>query len=188
LYNRGGYEYTGQSYDSLGSHKDVGAGESGQGPCVACHMGGTANHSWKVATSNGCGACHSNPTAANLAVAKATYDAALDSLRLALEAKGIFYGSAHPNFFTAAYTPAGPNTPFTNWVGVNASWRNVMGAAFNYNLLVNEPGAYAHNKQYALKLIADSCDFLADGGVDGEGIPAAVTTAITSGAFGLIAP
>ena len=189
LYNKGGYEYTGQDYDTLGSHKNVGTGASGsQGPCVACHMGlGTANHTWKVTTSNACGNCHSNPTAANLAVAKASYDAALDSLRLALEAKGIYYDSAHPNFFTAAYDPAGANTPFTNWAGVYglSSWKDVMGAAFNYNLLVNEPGAYAHNKQYALKLIADSCDFLADGAVDGQGIPAAVTTAINSVAFGL---
>ena len=196
VYNKGGYEYAGQDYASLGSHKNVGAGS--QGPCVACHMGiGTANHTWNVANSNTCGNCHSNPTAAKLAEAKAGYDVALDSLRLALEAKGIYYDASHPYFFTApydpnkaVYDPANPtaaNTPFTNWAGVYglSSWKDVMGAAFNYRMLVNDPGAYAHNKQYALKLIADSCDFLADSAVDGQGIPAAVTTAIKSVKFGL---
>jgi hypothetical protein len=201
VYNKGGYEYAGQEYDTLGYHKNVGTGVSGtgsQGPCVACHMGlGTANHTWKVANSNACGNCHSNPTAAKLAQAKANYQAALDSLRLALEAKGIYYDVTHPYFFTApydpnkaVYNPANPtaaNTPFTNWASVYglSSWKDVMGAAFNYRMLVNDPGAYAHNKQYALKLIADTCDFLADSGVDGQGIPAAVTTAINSVAFGL---
>jgi len=196
VYNKGGYEYAGQDYASLGSHKYVGTGS--QGPCVACHMGiGTANHTWNVANSNACGNCHSNPTAAKLAEAKASYQAALDSLRLALQAKGIYYDASHPYFFTApydpnnaVYNPANPtaaNTPFTNWAGVYglSSWKDVMGAAFNYRMLVNDPGAYAHNKQYALKLIADSCDFLADSAVDGQGIPVAVTTAIKSVKFGL---
>jgi predicted CXXCH cytochrome family protein len=74
---------------------------------------------------------------------------------------------------------------FTNWAGVYglAKWRDVMGAAFNYNLLEHDPGAFAHNHQYGLKLIADSIDFLADGTVDGLGIPTAVTNAIASKEF-----
>jgi hypothetical protein len=43
-----------------------------------------------------------------------------------------------------------------------------MGAAFNYNLLLHEPGAYVHNLQYTRKLIYDSIDFLDDGLLNGS--------------------
>ena len=39
-----------------------------------------------------------------------------------------------------------------------------MGAAFNYKLFVAEPGAYAHNPEYAKQLIIDSIDAAYNGG------------------------
>ncbi len=49
------------------------------------------------------------------------------------------------------------------------SWVNegTFGAAHNLNYLYNEPGAYAHNRFYAKRLIFDSIDWLDDGVLDG---------------------
>jgi hypothetical protein len=162
LYNKAGYEYAGQNYDSLGSHKLLGA--ASQGPCVTCHMPGK-DHTFVAA---GCGTCHGvTAPVLNAANLKATYDAALNELKLALQAKGIHYGPVHPFFFTAPYVKGGTNAPFTNWAGPYGagSWKDTMGAAFNYNLLWSEKGAYAHNYGYAMKLTADSIDFLSGGTV-----------------------
>ena len=165
LYNMAGYEYAGQSYDSLGSHKLLGA--TSQGPCVTCHMPGK-NHALGAVN---CGTCHEGATApvVNAANLKTSYDAALNDLKLALQAKGIHYGPVHPFFYTAPYVAGGVNTPFTNWASIYGAdhWKDTMGAAFNYNLLWSEKGAYAHNNAYAMKLIADSIDFLNDGTIGG---------------------
>jgi hypothetical protein len=42
-----------------------------------------------------------------------------------------------------------------------------MGAAFIYNLLHHEPGAYAHNSLYTRRLIFDALQWLKDGNFDG---------------------
>ena len=169
LYNLGGYEYD-TTYNTLGSHKGIGTGTDEEGPCVTCHMPGK-NHTFVAGSSAVCTSCHAD-TAATLAAAKASYDTALNTLKLALEAKGIHYASTHPNFFTTAYVVGGVNAPVTNWaVPYGAvSWKNTMGAAFNYYLLVNEPGAYIHNYAYAMKLIDDSIDFLNDGVLNDNGL------------------
>ncbi|OGW42351.1 MAG: hypothetical protein A2010_08695 [Nitrospirae bacterium GWD2_57_9] len=44
----------------------------------------------------------------------------------------------------------------------NTTGKNNMGAAFNFNLLDHDPGAYAHNRYYAKRLIYDSIDWLDD--------------------------
>lgn len=50
-----------------------------------------------------------------------------------------------------------------------ASWTNEgnFGAAHNYNYLHHEPGAYAHNRIYAKRLIFDSIDWLQNGALTG---------------------
>jgi hypothetical protein len=40
--------------------------------------------------------------------------------------------------------------------------KNNMGAAFNFNLLLHDPGAYAHNSRYVKRLIYDAIDWLDD--------------------------
>jgi hypothetical protein len=191
VYNKTGYEFDGQSYDNLGYHKNVGsanvAGTGTNGPCVACHMSEGHGHTWDFVTkdvdgkitannSTACVKCHDSLTGVKLQATKDSLQASLDALKAALEAKGIYFYEAHPYFYTApyqAYTPptVNPNVAFTNWAGVYglASWKDVMGAAFNYNLVKHDPGAYAHNRQYAQKLIFDSIDFLNDGLIDNDG-------------------
>ena len=44
--------------------------------------------------------------------------------------------------------------------GIAATGVNNMGAAFNYNMLEHDPGAFAHNSHYVKRLIYDSIDWL----------------------------
>ena len=59
-----------------------------------------------------------------------------------------------------------------------------MGAAFNYNVLEHEPGAFAHNRQYATKLVYDSIDF-ADDGVLNNSVEATINTLQTYNSAGV---
>ncbi|HEY3306996.1 MAG TPA: multiheme c-type cytochrome [Desulfuromonadaceae bacterium] len=183
LYNKTGYEYAGQTYDILGYHKNIGLANTSStgtaGPCVACHMSRGTGHTWGFLTrdANGvitsinstlCGKCHlAGITASALQATKEQYQAALEVLKAQLAAKEIHFYNAYPYFYAAPYVAGATNTPFTNWAGVYglSKWKDVMGAAFNFNMLQHEPGAYAHNKIYALKLISDSISFLYDGDV-----------------------
>ena len=63
---------------------------------------------------------------------------------------------------------------------VGPLWPNEgdLGAAHNYNYLLHEPGAYAHNRKYAKRLIWDSIDWLDNGVMNGSiVIPAELTHA-----------
>jgi len=192
VYNKTGYEYAGQTYDNLGFHKNVGKDNTAttgtNGPCVACHMSAGAGHTWDFVSkdvdgvitannSSACVKCHDSLTAADLQAAKDSVHTALTTLQTALASKGILFYNAHPYFYKDlnangvydAATEAGSANAFKNWDAVYPGLgKDVMGAAFNFNLIEHDPGAYAHNKQYAMKLIADSIDFLNDGVVDGD--------------------
>ena len=54
-----------------------------------------------------------------------------------------------------------------NVPGTDGTGKDRMGAAFNYNLLEHDPGAFAHNSHYAKLLIFDSLDYLDNGVLDG---------------------
>ena len=76
-----------------------------------------------------------------------------------------------------------PLTKAAGWTDVNADgiitdldiafvgplWptQGDLGAAHNYNYLLHEPGAYAHNRLYAKRLIFDSIDWLDNASLDG---------------------
>ena len=196
LFNESGFEYNttitpgntaAGPYNDFGYHKNIGTpvavGTGTVGPCVTCHMTGTESHSFEVVTKDATGVitavattvcvnCHDGMTATALETSKEEFETAMDALKTALEGKGIFFKEAHPYFYQSDLT-----TAFKNWDGVNVGTtaapitgkgKEVMGAAFNFNLFEHDPGAYAHNRSYALKLIADSIDFLNDGAVDGD--------------------
>ena len=212
LFNESGYEYAGQTYDDFGYHKNVGMASpfsSGTaGPCVTCHMSSSEPHAFTaVSTSTACTNCHVGLTDVILEDTKHNFSLALDELRLALKARGIHYWNSHPYFFKVEVTEANKATTavtanaFTNWNSVavilgvglvtdstGTGWKNVMGAAFNYNLFAHDPGAFAHNRQYALKLIQDSIDFLADGAVNGLGTSTVVADVIADKEFAEATP
>ena len=182
VFGEAGYEYAGQDYTGwvdgfkFGRHGEVSKFDA-RGPCVTCHMSSAEPHKFEVVqkdasgvitavATTACDSCHGNMNATWLEERKETFHEALEALNQALLAKGIEFKASYPYFFVA-----GTTTAFKNWEGVYAGkGKDVMGAAFNYNLIEHDPGAYAHNRHYALKLIADSIDFLADGAVDGAGV------------------
>jgi len=189
IFNESGYEYAGQNY-TMGAHRNVGAA-NGAGPCVACHMTSAEGHSFEIVAKDAagvitavetttCASCHGTAmTAAKLEADKATFHTAMESLKTALANKGILFANAHPYFYKDlngngvmdAATEQVSTNAFKNWDAVApGKGKDVMGAAFNYNLFEHDPGAYAHNRGYALNLIADSIDFLADGVVNGQGV------------------
>ncbi|MCM2266012.1 MAG: hypothetical protein NDI73_12565 [Desulfuromonadales bacterium] len=192
IFNASGYEYA--TYANFGFHQEVGvggtAGTGTAGPCVTCHMTSTTpgSHSFSVVTKDAadnitavattvCTNCHADMTPVVLEEKKEAFHLAMEQLRLALEARGMFFQARNPYFFVGSGATA---ASFTDWQSVATAigtanpaaapvdWRDVMGAAFNYNMLEHDPGAYAHNVDYALRLVADSVDFLNDGLVDGD--------------------
>ena len=196
-------------YNIYGFHKQVGwsnvQSTGNSGPCVTCHMtSSAAGHTFEVVHKDGagvitsvastvCGGCHADITPATLNSTQDEFAAAIEELRVALTNRGVHFYEAHPYFYTAPYVPnapSGTNTGVTNWDGINVGTvatpitgrgKDVMGAAFNYNLLKHDPGAYAHNSGYALKLIVDSLDFLNDGAVDGDATASAAFVLLNQG-------
>lgn len=192
IYAASGYEYPGKSYANLSyyAHDQIGSGD--QGPCIGCHLSAPEKHSFQPVTKDAAGAitaitstvcvtCHAGQyalTPAALNAEEEDFSAALEALDAQLAAKGIFFSTAYPYFYKGENATGGA---FTNWAGVYgfASYKDTMGAAFNYNLLEHDPGAYAHNRIYAKRLIYDAIDFLDNGAVDGStlaAIDALVTT------------
>jgi hypothetical protein len=201
LFGKSGYTYTGRDYtaptffahDKIGTAAAPGTGTNG--PCIGCHMTSANKHKFTnvSSTSSGvitgitstlCATCHTGDlalTPAKLIAEEEEYQDALEGLDAALKAKGIFFfKGANPYFFkdtnaNGLLDPAeavSTNT-YTHWetpYGA-ALWRDVMGAAFNLNLLAHDPGGFAHNRFYAKRLIWDSIDFI-DDGVLNNSVPA----------------
>jgi hypothetical protein len=117
-------------------------------------------------TSTACATCHTGNfvlTAAKMTEEEEEYKDAIAASRAVLAGKGLYFIEAHPYWYK---DPAGGSAnAFTNWAGVYglAKWRDVMGAAFNINLLIHDPGGYAHNRYYVKRLLWDSIDFMTNG-------------------------
>lgn len=171
LYETVGYEFDGRDYTTPAffKHSEVGGDD---GPCVGCHMDGEPkDHSFSViktddaggkALADVCSTCHAGEfalTVDDLEEEHDAYEAALDVIKDLLAEKEIYYGSGYPYFFTTDKAEDQSfGTAFTAWPD-----KNTLGAAFNLNLLEREPGAFAHNRMYAKRLIYDSIDWLDDG-------------------------
>jgi hypothetical protein len=174
-------------HDSIMLNADV--PETGSGPCVGCHMKTEGSHFFEVVEKDGAGVitglnstacveCHTGDHGAALvsedgplgtAAAAAAfleaeaegYHETLEILRVGLSALGIEFQSGYPYFNTT----------------VAGSWINEgnFGAAHNYNYLHHEPGAYAHNRYYAKRLLFDSIDWVDNYVLDGSITVDAVT-------------
>lgn len=125
-----GYEFDGADYVNPDfSHKNVGM--QGTGPCVTCHMGGTAGHSLKVVekasdgritkiNSDACLGCHSlslelMPDMLN--AKRSGFNAAIEELKQALADKGIYYYSG-PRA-SVDITPTSPETSISGFFPVS---------------------------------------------------------------------
>lgn len=153
---------------------------AGKGPCVECHMTNSSNHRFLPVTEDGngkvtavissvCVTCHTVGAPFELTPAfvngqKDQLADALKALKARLETRGFYFFEKNPYFFESTGT-----TAISNWKDANDTSPNGrftgeqnMGAAFNYNLLKHDPGAYAHNRFYTKRLIYDSIDWLDD--------------------------
>ena len=88
----------------------------------------------------------------------------MEALNLALQAR--VSSTSNPYFFTR---PNGTLGSKTNWLSAgdvdntgNTTGKNNMGAAFNYNMLEHDYGAFAHNSVYVKRLIYDAIDWIDD--------------------------
>ena len=185
LHGKGGYNFPGQTYAfySSSTHRTIGIGNSNgtgtAGPCVVCHMTAPRKHLFQAIStaSNGaiggitasvCANCHGGSlSVTQLTASKAAFANSLEVLKAMLAEKGFVYMANYPYFMN------------TNW-GYGQGGANTMGAAFNYVLLLKEPGAYAHNGDYTRKLIFDSIDYLYNGTITGS-IDSAVNELLSEG-------
>ncbi|ABQ27443.1 multiheme c-type cytochrome [Geotalea uraniireducens] len=174
LFQQSGYEYSGRSYTSSAFlHDEIGFNNTNstgsRGPCITCHMKSDESHSFLPVTfdnqqasdpsavaiagiiSRTCSKCHNGAiqpawTAQTLQARRAGFQAALAILNGVLAQK------------------RGSTKTWEKLDGViiKGTGPNTMGANFNYGLLKNDWGAYAHNDLYAKRLIYDSLDWLYD--------------------------
>ena len=190
-----GYPYGARDYTipAEDTHVLIGTGTTGNaavdtytgGPCVTCHFSSNdGSHTLSPFTQYTaddealnpvCVNCHSSRgegsdaafawfgvdftvadlVAGEVAPHKGRYLAGLEALRVLLAANGYTFTPNYPYF---------ANTDWT--VGVSAVGKDNMGAAFNYNLLVHDPGGVAHNRRYTRRLMYDSIDHMDNGLLD----------------------
>lgn len=184
LFKSIGYEFTGRDYSNKWhfKHDKVGINNytaynydtGSNGPCAGCHMSSANKHTFSPLTrdaggvvtaiiSTSCAGCHTGPAyldGSRINSRETKFAATLLALQKVLEAKNIYYADVSPYFFKSS-SNSEPGNAITNWGNADT-----MGAAFNFNLLRHEPGAYAHNMIYTKRLIHDSIDFLDNGALD----------------------
>ena len=219
LYAKSGYEFTNKDYraslgfrhDMTGINAPLPASVMEKGPCVYCHMGSYANHTWKIMNDESCDLCHAGAVVSLLDEGKNGFDGAMEMFKTVLDGEGYYFYAEHPYFYTVLPGPnsgttdaegktasCGSNPPVKNWqregkpkfewklatdtattpscvstpdtesIGIADTGKDRMGAAYNYNLLKHEPGAFVHNSLYAKRLIFDSIDWLDNDSMDGQ--------------------
>lgn len=190
-----GYEFSGRDYanPNLSSHRNVGM--PGKGPCVACHMSGSAGHTLMpvakddsgqitAINSTACPVCHSDMTPARLNSKRSAFATAVAALDAALQAKGFYLNPADGNFYKDALfvSPIGTGTSNTEITASANAYYDAQAAAFAldrtdlrgtaFNLWLfryhgGDPAAYVHNNNYSNKILFDSLDYLDNGVLDG---------------------
>ncbi|QXE90535.1 cytochrome C [Geomonas subterranea] len=170
MYAKGGYHFPGRSYDLGATHSNLGF-DNAKGPCIMCHRNGTYGHSFRSGVSAICTNCHgANMPEEQRQLARDSFTSLLEVLRAQLAAKGFIYMEKAPHFNER------------NW-GSGQQGANVMGAAFNYALLVRELGSFGHNPRYSKQLAMDSIDILDNGVIDDSVTTLAVPTLRDAGAI-----
>ncbi len=141
-----------------------------KGPCIGCHLSSPEGHLYLPVTKDAggvitaitatvCVSCHTGGFALTPAVLieqEEGFDAAMAALSANLATRGYDFLPDYPYFTNKDWTLTG-----------DATGKKDMGAAFNYNTLKHDPGAFAHNRFYAQRLIFDSIDWLDNRVMDG---------------------
>jgi hypothetical protein len=167
-----GYQYGGKTYAGRFQHREPYA------RCTGCHELHTV--AVKVTA---CTACHKEVTDKaslhKLRVSKADYDGngdasegvgqEIDTLRGKLLAAImdyaktvagkpiVYHAEAYPYFFVDTNGNGVPDKDETKFPNRYKAWTpRLMKAAYNYQFVTKDPGAFAHNPTYAIELLQDS--------------------------------
>lgn len=140
--------------------------------CIECHDGAHG----PAFVAEGGDAAAVAAAAAFLNLEEEDFAAALSVLDASLAERGFLFSPSYPYFYNdlnanGVLDPAeiDRNNGVKNWNSVGdadttgaTTGKGNMGAAFNFNLLEHDPGAFVHNRMYAKRLIFDSIDWLDD--------------------------
>ncbi|MGR3662173.1 MAG: polyheme membrane-associated cytochrome C [Paracoccaceae bacterium] len=171
---RGGYQYDDKTYVERFAHvKDLDT-------CAGCHD----PHSLEVVVED-CVACHKDITdlaairmspadadgdgdttegvAGEVATMLANLDAAIRSYAADVSGAPIAYAStAYPYYFADTDGDGTAQPGEAIYPNRYQSWTpRLLKAAYNYQFVIKDPGAYAHNPRYVLQLLYDSIEDLA---------------------------
>lgn len=180
---RGGYEYPGRAYasqrrhaapfDSCISCHELHTVAPKTQPCAACHDGVSDRASLRLIRKSRVDFDGNGNTAEGIAAEVA----ALRGLLLAgiqtyaREVIGSPIGyrdQAHPYFFNDLDGDGEIDADEAKMPNKFASWTpRLLKAAYNYQFVTEDPGAYAHNAPYVLQLMHDSLADLAEANVAG---------------------
>lgn len=170
---KGGYEYDGKSY--MGQFEHVAPLSS----CTDCHD----PHSLTVAVES-CSGCHntsdlrairssqtdfdgngdmSEGIAAEIDRFRETLGDAIQNYSVEIVGTPAIYADAYPYFFNDSNADGAADTEEAVYPNRYQSWTpRMLKAAYNYQFVTKDPGAYAHNPHYALQLLFDSIESLSE--------------------------
>lgn len=192
----------GYMYSSPANYADMSFFKHNTLGCAECHMSSNNSHSYGVVekdgngvitaiTSTRCVKCHTGEHAlfvgasllgqvadiwdGSAAVPTTVTQAMVDAAVAELEHEAHGYHdalAALADALTSAGTP--PQAAYPYFSGA-ATDQGHSGAIHNYSYLHHEPGAYAHNRYYAKRLIFDSIDWLTSGPAGSRSLDGSIT-------------
>jgi hypothetical protein len=170
---KGAYEYAGNTYNERFTHVQM------ANTCVQCHD----SHTLEVKVNN-CSTCHSEVRTAEdlklIRFSQIDFDGDGDvSVGLAGEIANmkallleaimdyamdnpdtdaiVYYSGGFPYFFIDTNENRVPDPDETNMGNRYATWTpRLLRAAYNYQWVSKDPGAYAHNPMYTMQILYDS--------------------------------
>ena len=169
---KGGYEYPGKTYHGRFLHTPA------KQTCIQCHD----PHKLSVRAET-CTTCHAGKPFKQIRTSRTDYDGdgdisegiageietlhqalgkAIADYAKAVSGQAIIYDSHHhPYFFTDKNANGRVDAGEATRANAYKSWTpRLVRAAYNYQFILKDPGAYAHNPPYALQLLYDSLESL----------------------------
>lgn len=167
---KGGYEYTGQTYDGNFAHVEA------FDTCIECH----SPHTLEVQVDS-CVMCHGEgePSTFRMESSAVDYDGdgdleegisteitglqeilytAIQAYAADVAGEALVYDShAYPYFFIDSNADGEAGEDEVNFGNQYVSWTpRLLQAAYNYQVSLKDPGAYAHGGKYIIQLLYDS--------------------------------
>ncbi len=163
----GAYQYPGKTYVGANSQHPL-------NKCTDCHDAHTLAPKVEA-----CAGCHGTDKPEDIRAPGDTTDydgdgnttegmkGEIDTLEQALYAQmqtyaettagtPIVYSTSYPNFFVDANKDGKPDSNDKGLVSYNAWTPRLLKAAYNYQLVQEDPGAFVHNPKYVIEFLIDS--------------------------------